>query len=38
MQALIDAVQEILDNRDEDYLDSEDREMLREALDEALKV
>jgi len=38
MQALIDAVQEILDNRDEDYLDSEDREMLREALDEALKA
>lgn len=38
MQALIDAVQEILENREEDYLDSEDREMLREALDEAMKA
>ncbi len=32
MQKLIDAAEELLDDRSEDYLHADDREMLREAL------
>lgn len=35
MQKLVDAAEELLENRSEDYLHAEDHEMLREAVDDA---
>lgn len=34
MKTLIDAVEELLENRNEDYIHADDREMLKDALDD----